>query len=145
MARPTRTKTKDLSSLRAVPLFAALNLRELELIYDLSISRQVKAGTVIIREGGRGDEFFVIQSGRAQVSKANRTIAELADGDHFGELALLSRSSRRATVTAVTDATLLVLSRWAFMGLLGQIPDMAIKLLKSAAERLRETQRVPID
>lgn len=142
---PLTSKRQRLQSLRSVPLFSALNMRELQLIVDLSVPRQVRAGTTIIKEGATGNDFFVIESGKVVVSKKSRKVATLGPGDHFGELALLSRSARRATVTAETDASFLVLSRWAFMGLLGQIPDMAIKLLKGAAERLRETQSLPLD
>ena len=142
---PMSSKRQRLTSLRSVPIFSALSLKELELILDLSVVREIRQDTQIIREGATGNDFFVIESGRVSVTKGKRKITELGPGDHFGELALLSRSLRRATVKAETDVSVLVLSRWAFMGLLGQIPDMAIKLLKGAAERLRETQAIPID
>lgn len=142
---PLISKRQRVQSLRSVPLFSALNVKELQLIVDLSVPRQVASGTTVIKEGASGNDFFVIESGKVLVSKNGRKVATLEAGDHFGELALLSRSARRATVTTQTDSSFLVLSRWAFMGLLGQIPDMAIKLLKGAAERLRETQSVPID
>ncbi|MEO7804293.1 MAG: cyclic nucleotide-binding domain-containing protein, partial [Actinomycetota bacterium] len=125
-------------SLRKVTLFGGLSRRDLAYVAKLAETKTLRQGSVIIRQGADGNEFFVIEAGNASVVRGRKIVARLGPGDHFGELALLSNHPRRATVVADTPVTLLVLGRRAFMSTLGEMPDMAIKLLKSVSTRLRE-------
>jgi CRP-like cAMP-binding protein len=77
--------------------------------------RQVPAGTVLVREGEAGDEYFAMLSGRVRVSAGGHVVNELARGEGFGEIALLYDSPRSATVEAVEDTTVLVVERPAFL------------------------------
>lgn len=139
------SRKQQIEMLKQVPLFHGLSRRELGLIADLSAPRRYKEGAVILTEGSRGSEFFFIEEGEVLISKGKRKVSRLRAGDHFGELALLDKGPRRATVTAVTVVTVHVLGRWSFIGLLGRMPDMAIKLLTSSAQRLRDLDRTLID
>ncbi|MFP5505698.1 MAG: SUMF1/EgtB/PvdO family nonheme iron enzyme [Gammaproteobacteria bacterium] len=105
----------------------------------------VKAGDVVIRQGGEGDYFYIIKNGRCMVSRkpsANAKevkLAELADGDAFGEDALVSDAKRNATVTMMTDGVLMRLAKQDFVELLKEpllsklsYKDAAAKVAKGA-------------
>jgi CRP-like cAMP-binding protein len=104
--------------LRAIPLFAELPSRELELVARNSDLVEVPAGTTVIREGDQGREFFAIAEGEVEISQGGTPIATETAGDVFGELALLHDIPRTATVTAKTPLRLYVLTAPAFRGLL---------------------------
>ena len=89
-------------------------------------------------EGETGHEFFVILSGTAQVARHGRKIATLGPGDAFGELALLEKAPRNATVVAETDMELVVLGQREFAGIVDEVPGFARKMLAGMAKRLRE-------
>jgi CRP/FNR family cyclic AMP-dependent transcriptional regulator len=122
-------------------LFSNCSGRELRLVARASDEITVPAGKVLCEEGRPGREFFVILSGRAAVRRHGRKVATLGPGDYFGELALLDRLPRSATVVAETDMDLLVLSQSAFNGVIDSVPQIARKLMAAMAGRLREADR----
>lgn len=124
--------------LRAVPLFAGLLPSELARVALVMNPVQVSAGDVVCAEGEPGHEFYVIASGEAAVERGGHAEAKLSTGDHFGELALLDRGPRSATVRATTDARLYVLHEQSFAAVLNEVPALAQKLLAALASRLRE-------
>jgi CRP/FNR family transcriptional regulator, cyclic AMP receptor protein len=127
-----------LGHLSEVPLFSALSRKELNLVARRAEDVQVPAGRVLVSEGATGTEFFVILSGTAKVSRRGRKVATLGPGAAFGELALLDKAPRNASVTAETDMELVVLGQREFGGLLDEVPGFARKLLTGMARRLRE-------
>ena len=135
MARRT---AQYLTSLAGVPLFSALSQRDLGRIARLGEEIEVEAGTRLVDEGATGDQFFVILRGRAKVTRRGRRVASLSTGESFGELSLLDRGPRTATVTAETRMELLVLGQRQFSGLLDDAPGFSRKLLAGMARRLRE-------
>ncbi|HVL81664.1 MAG TPA: cyclic nucleotide-binding domain-containing protein, partial [Actinomycetota bacterium] len=98
---------------------------------------EVPAGTVLTREGSPGREAFVIAEGRASVTLDGRAMAELGPGAFFGEMALLDRGPRSATVEALTPMTLFVLDARSFSSLLAETPSVVRKMLQTVAVRLR--------
>jgi CRP/FNR family transcriptional regulator, cyclic AMP receptor protein len=124
--------------LAAVPLFSALSKRDLRQIASAADELDVEAGRELVTEGRVGHEFFLILRGEATVRRNKRKVATLGPGQYFGELALLHRGPRSATVVAQTDMKLLVLGQREFAGLLDSVPGMASKLLTGMAQRLRE-------
>jgi MFS family permease len=101
--------------LRAVPLFAPLEPKSLELIVQQLVRVEVPAGDVLIREGDEGDRFYVIESGRLTATFQDQVLSQMGPGDPFGEIALLRDVPRTATVTADEDSVLLALDRATFL------------------------------
>ena len=96
------------------------------------------AGRVLCEEGTIGREFFFVVDGTASVRRNGRRITTLGPGKWFGELSLLDRQPRSATIVSETPMTLLVLEQRRFNGLLDELPTLARKLLAAMALRLRE-------
>jgi CRP/FNR family transcriptional regulator, cyclic AMP receptor protein len=127
-----------LDALASVPLFAACSRKELQLVEKQGEHRTVTAGTVLVSEGSVGAEFFVILDGKARVERHGKKVATLGPGSYFGELSLLDRAPRNATVIAETEVELVVLGQRAFDSLLDSIPKFDKKLLAGLARRLRQ-------
>ncbi len=102
---------------------------------------KVEPGRVLVSEGSTGSEFFVIIDGSANVTRRGRKVATLGPGGAFGELALLDKAPRNATVTAQTPMEVVVLGQREFGGLIDEVPGFARKLLAGMARRLRELGR----
>ena len=133
MALRSKAKT-DL--LKSVPLFEHCSRRELGKIAGITDEIAVDDGKVLITEGDRGREFFVIISGEVEVRRKGRKLATLGPGTYFGEIALLSQQPRTATVTALTPLRVLVIADRAFVGLLDEMPELWLKVARSLAERV---------
>lgn len=135
--------------IRAVPLFAGLQPSELNRVAAAMQLLDVVSGELICAEGDPGFQFYVIAAGEAVVERHGRTVAKLEAGDYFGELALIDRGPRSATVRALTDARLFVLHKDSFTAVLEEVPAVARKLLGVLASRLREAEaradRVSLD
>lgn len=117
-----------------VALFAGLPPARLETAMRRATLRDVKAGTTIIRQGDPADFFYVIGNGRVEVTQADqsgasRVLRQMSGGEFFGEIGLLSRVPRTATVTAMTDCTLVSLEGAAFLELVESGPGLTYKLL----------------
>jgi CRP-like cAMP-binding protein len=121
-----------------VQMFSSLNKKELGLIARSADVVTVKPGKQIVTQGTPGHEFYLVVSGQATVRRNGRKIATLGPGQYFGELALLDRGPRSATVTAETEVELAIISQREFLAVLNQVPAVAYKLLVSMASRLRE-------
>jgi CRP/FNR family transcriptional regulator, cyclic AMP receptor protein len=132
---PAGSRNLDLST---IWLFSTCTARELRTVRRALDEVTARAGRMLCEEGTIGREFFFIVEGRASVRRGGRRIATLGPGDYFGELALLDRKPRSATVVADTDMVLLVMSQREFYGLLEDVPPLARKLLAAMAGRLRE-------
>jgi Cyclic nucleotide-binding domain len=105
----------ELSLLRGSPIFGVLGAAQLEGVARSLLREDVAAGDVVVREGERGDRFYLVGSGRLLVTVAGIDRAGLASGDGFGEIALLRDGLRTATVTALEPVTLYALEREAFL------------------------------
>jgi cAMP-dependent protein kinase regulator len=110
--------------LKSVPLLRGLSPYELSKLADALSSTVYQAGTVVVREGDSGEEFYLIEEGDAEVTKGSEHVAHLTKGDYFGEVALLHDSPRQATVTATTRLKVAFLGKSAFQRLLGPVHDI---------------------
>ncbi len=135
-----RRKDQYLEHLAEVPLFRACSRKDLQTIGRHTEDIKIDEGKVLIKEGSVGaQEFFVIVEGTADVTRKGRKVATLGPGQYFGELALLDRAPRNATVTAKSAMEVVVLTQRDFISVLGDVPGIAQKLLAGMATRLRES------
>jgi CRP/FNR family transcriptional regulator, cyclic AMP receptor protein len=141
MEMPTGEETARL--LGRVPIFGGLSEDQLRELASVAVPRSWPAGEVIFREGDAGDTCYVIQSGSVRVIRNHSdgrtiTLAELKQGDLFGELAMFDTEHRSATVEAAEDTAAVALLAVDMRRLLSRHPDMALKLLAAFADRLRQ-------
>ena len=134
-------KDEYLDHLQKVPIFHGLNRKQLATVAKQGTAVEVRAGNQVIREGERGEEFFVVLSGKLSVTAGGTEYAVLGEGEFFGELALFDPAPRDATVTAVTPCQLLVIGSQQFSPLLEDVPNLARKVTAGLARRLREADR----
>ncbi len=133
-------------TLAKMPLFRALNDRELLRVLQVTDVASYEDGQAIIHEGEKGEELYMVLSGRVRVSRGGAEVAALQVGDHFGEMALIRNQPRSATVSSDGASELMVLSRTEFFEILRKEHQLAVKLLWQftgvLADRLAETTRV---
>jgi len=126
-------KTKEIAR---VPLFARCSKRELAMIAGTADEIDLRAGKVLTKEGETGREFFVLLDGKVEVRRGGRRRDILEAGDFLGEIALVSRSPRTATVTAQTAVRALVIRDQEFRALLERVPSIQTKVIEALADRL---------
>ena len=126
-----------------VALFSGCSKKELAKIASLADEVSVPEGYVLTREGKPGAEFFVIAEGGAKVTLRGRKLNELGPGAFFGEMALLEREPRAATITALTPMKLFVLSSSQFIRFLEEAPTAGVKIMRGLAHRLRAVEKAP--
>lgn len=124
------------SALARAPLFEGLSKKELAELAKSTDDLEVAAGKVLCKEGELGHEFFVIVEGQAEVKKGGREVGTMGPGDFFGEIALVERSDRTATVTATTPLRFFVLTSQSFWSLLDHNPQVERKVLRALAKRV---------
>lgn len=132
-------KDAKLELLKGVPLFARCTKKELAEIATIADEIDLAEGKVLTKEGGRGREFFVLVEGTADVKRKRKKIGTLGPGDFLGEIALVTKVPRTATVTTTSPVRALVVSEQNFRRLLERSPDVQIKVLEALAERVAAT------
>ncbi len=115
--------------LARMPLFARLSDRELLRVMQAVEVRKYEHDQVVIREGDRGDELFIVLSGKVTVSRGGEVLTRLGAGEHFGEMALIRAVPRSATVKADGDAELIAIRRTDFFEILRTEHEIAVKML----------------
>jgi CRP-like cAMP-binding protein len=133
-------KDDRIALLGRVWLFERCTRKELALLASTATPLCVETGTVLAREGEIGSEFFVINSGCAVASRGGVEIGRLPPGSFFGEMALLDRQARVATVTVTEPTDLLVLTTQAFTAVVDTMPTVDRKMLTVLATRLRDVE-----
>lgn len=148
----------DLALLRAMPLFAGLSDAQLQAVAAVLRPRAVPAGTAILREGDTSDALFILARGVVEVTKRfgfaleqrvapskEKTLICLTAPQFFGEMGLLERSARSATITARTDCDLLEIGCADFERLAEADPRLGYRVVRNIAvalaQRLRRTDR----
>lgn len=126
-------------------LFRSLNQRELRQILEVTELRAFTGGQVIVSEGQRGEQLFVVLTGQVEVERSGAAVARISAGEHFGEMALIREQPRSATARALVDSELLVIHRRDFFQVLRSEHRLAVKVLWQftgvLADRLAETTR----
>ncbi|HSP62291.1 MAG TPA: DUF1003 domain-containing protein [Pyrinomonadaceae bacterium] len=136
-----------LDALRSVPLFASLDDEAAGELRDLLRTRDVAAGVALFRAGDDGDAMYLIESGRVRIAitdddKKTITLAELAQGDFFGEMAIIDGKQRSADAIVSEPARLAILSRDNFLRFIRNNPTVALEMLSATFGRLRRTDKL---
>lgn len=126
--------------IRGISIFADLDNAAIAQLASDFIEREFSAGDAIATEGEGGLNFFVVESGTADVSVGGNTVGTLGPGASFGEVALVDKSARSATVTATTTLRAYALPVWSFRSFAESRPEVTWKLLELLAERLRAAE-----
>jgi CRP-like cAMP-binding protein len=129
-----------LPALERVPLFQALSKRHLRRVGRLAEMKRFKKGAQVVRAGGRGDAFYVILDGTAEVETPKGHKRQLSEGDYFGELALLDGAPRAATVTAMGVLTTARIGRTGFLQLVKEEPTVGVGLAHGLVALVRDMQ-----
>ncbi len=135
-----------IESLRKVPILAALKPDQLQALVRLVTTRNCPRGQVIIKQGDPGAGLFIILEGSVQVTAKTRPglpeakLNVLQKGDFFGEMSLIDGYPRAATVTALTDTTVVELDRWGFLDALRREPNIAVAMLPVLTRRIRQLE-----
>lgn len=142
MSQPASQMT--IEALRSVPLFASLDDDAASDLRNLLSDKIVPQNTRLFKAGDKGDAMYLIESGRVRISihdddKQEVTLAELAQGDFFGEMAIIDGRQRSADARVIEDARLAILSRDAFLSFVRANPDVALEMLSALTDRLRRT------
>jgi CRP-like cAMP-binding protein len=132
-----------MEALKRAPLFEGLSKKELALLARMTDNLEVPAGKVLCREGETGHEFFVILEGEVEITRSGKRLASGRGGDFFGEISIVERLPRSATVTAKTPLRLFVLTGQGFRSVLRGSPAVERKVLVALARRLAEFANDP--
>jgi CRP-like cAMP-binding protein len=125
--------------IKGVPLFSSASKSELAEIASIADEIDLPEGKVLIKEGDSGREFIVLVEGTAEVERGGRKVADIGPGDFAGEIALISKTPRNATITTTSPVRALVITDRAFRQLLDHSPEIAVGVLTALAERLAPT------
>lgn len=135
-----------LVSLRKVNFLSILSLETVDKIVAQFFKIYVKKGTLIIKEGEQGKAFYVINKGKCLVYKKQglfftKKLAELKEGDFFGEMSLIFDDKTSANVKAITDVELFVLLKTSFTKILNDNPEVKKEIELIAEKRKFQTER----
>jgi CRP/FNR family transcriptional regulator, cyclic AMP receptor protein len=149
MAQRTNTRGEDLASakgwanvLAGVPLFAGLSSRHLRSVAQLGTIQRFHSGTEFVRKGEPGNVAYVVLDGDCEIVRGRgKARLPIGEGSIVGEMSLIDGRERSATVVATSDVTMFCLGRNAFHALLRKEPALALRLLETLAQRLRDAER----
>jgi CRP-like cAMP-binding protein len=127
----------DASRLKSIPLFKEVGDEELAQIAPFATEVSVEEGRELVREGDFSYEFMAIEEGRAEVTRGGEHVADLGPGDFFGEMGLIERTLRNATVTATTPVRLVTLTGWDLKRVERAAPE-AMERIRSVLEERRQ-------
>jgi CRP-like cAMP-binding protein len=129
-------KDGKIELIKKVPLFSKLSKKGLEEVAHIADELDLPKGKVMAEEGDRGREFFVLLEGEADVTKGDKSINTMHEGDFFGEIALVTKMPRTATVTATTEVRVLVITERDFATLLKHSDEIGRGVAEALAERI---------
>lgn len=130
-----RIAAMDESSLRSVPLFDSLSNDERRAIAPHADEIDAPEGTELVRQGEFAYEFFVLEDGTAEVVRDGKQIAKLGPGDFLGEMGIVSKAVRNATVRTTSPARVIVMTEQAFRSMRALNPDVADRIEAAVEER----------
>jgi uncharacterized membrane protein len=143
----TKANEMTLEALRSVPLFASLTDAAAIELRNLLTAENVVAGRELFHKGDSGDAMYLIESGKVRISITDEdrkeiTLAELAQGDFFGEMSIIDGRKRSADANVIEDGRFAKLSRPDFLSFVRANPDVALGMLGALTDRLRRTDEL---
>ena len=132
-------------TLAGIPLFSRLEENDIARLAKSVVPRSYAKGATIVKEGEQAVAFYVIVSGKVDVTKNGEKVGEKRAGEPFGEMALLDGYPRSTTVIASEDTECLVMTRWDFTAELKSNPSMALSMLPELSKIIRrlEGEHIP--
>jgi cAMP-dependent protein kinase regulator len=128
----------DESSLRSIALFESLPRDELGAVAQHADEIDAPQGTQLVRQGEFAYEFFVIEDGSADVLRDGEKIAELGPGDFLGEMGIVGKVVRNATVVTTSDSDVIVMTGQAFRSMARLNPEVASRISEAVEERCQQ-------
>ena len=125
----------DVSQLKRIPLFSDVPDDALQKIAPFATTEEWPEGKEIVKEGGFSNHFYAIEEGSAKVERGGEKLADLKEGDIFGEQGLLEHSERSATVTSTSDIRLIKIEHWELSRMKKAMPEAYDDLVKKVEER----------
>jgi CRP-like cAMP-binding protein len=125
----------DATQLKRIPLFQDVPDEDLRVVTTFATSEEVPEDKVIVKEGDFANQFMAIEEGTAEVTKNGEKVGELTAGDIFGEIGLLEKEKRSATVTATSRVKLIRIERWELQRLKSKLPHIYKRIEELAAGR----------
>ncbi|MEX2274515.1 MAG: cyclic nucleotide-binding domain-containing protein [Actinomycetota bacterium] len=136
-----KVRRRSAEAIARVPLFAGLSRRHLHQVADAADEVRFRPGATVVKEGDLGQTLFVIMEGQVKVTRGGRRLSTMGPGEFFGEIALLDRGPRTATVVANTPLVAIRLFRRSFLKLVEREPKIGEKVLATLAMRLRTVEK----
>src|SRR5438105_1949849 len=133
-------------TLKAVPFFTQLSDRELDVVRAVASEKSYPKNAVVLTEGEMGDSLYMIQSGKVKVFIGDEDGREiilkiLNPGDFFGEMSMIDKQARSASVTTIEPSTFLGLTHGAYDKCIVQAPGMGNMVMQVLAQRVREADQ----
>ena len=134
------------TAIKSVPFFTQLTESELEVIRSLSTEKHYPKNAVVLTEGEMGDSLYMIQSGKVKVFISDQEGREmilklLGPGDFFGEMSMIDKQPRSASVTTAEASVFLLLTHAAFERCVEKVPRIATLVMRVLAQRIREADK----
>jgi CRP/FNR family transcriptional regulator, cyclic AMP receptor protein len=136
-------KNSKVDLIRHVPLFSACSKSELAEIASIADEIDLPEGKTLMEQGAEGREFFVLIEGTVDVTQNGQKVKSMGAGDFFGEIALVSKTARTATVKTTSPVRALVINDRAFRALLEHSPQIQLGVLQALAERVAQHEPPP--
>lgn len=125
----------DATQLKRIPIFADVPDEDLRVITTFATTDEVPEDTVIVKEGDFANHFLAIEDGTAEVRKGDEKVGELGQGDIFGEMGLIDKEKRSASVVATSRVRLIKIERWELQRMKKTLPDVYARIESLAGER----------
>ena len=125
----------DATQLKRIPIFENVPDEDLTVITTFATSNEVPEGAVIVKEGDYANAFMAIEEGTAKVTRDGEHVGDLGPGDIFGEVGVLEKERRTATVEATSRVKLIKIEHWELQRMKKKLPEVYEKIAKLAEER----------
>jgi CRP/FNR family transcriptional regulator, cyclic AMP receptor protein len=125
----------DASQLKRIPIFEDVSDEELRVVTTFASSEEFPEGKVILREGDYSNHLFAIEEGTVKVKRGDEEIGELGPGDIFGEVGLLEKERRTASIVATSRVRVIKIEHWELQRMKKKLPDVYKRIEDTAAQR----------